>query len=164
MSPQSCLTLCDTVDCNPPGSSVHGILRAGILEWAAFSFSRGSSQPRDGAQVSRVAGRCFTIWATREVQPLTLFRLQQAKELRFKLISSASKMNGLSSMPHYLFQVYKWVNKDCKRLKSWPNVTRPTLGKAEIQTWVFLTSSSIFFPLYSRTVTYLFKTRDKKRR
>ena len=44
---QSCLTLCDPVDCSPPGSSVHGILQARILGWVAISFSRGSSQPRD---------------------------------------------------------------------------------------------------------------------
>ena len=44
---QSCLTLCDPMDCNPPGSSVHGILRARILEWVAIPFSRGSSRPRD---------------------------------------------------------------------------------------------------------------------
>ena len=44
---QSCSTLCDPVDCGPPGSSVHGILQARILEWVAISFSRGSSQPRD---------------------------------------------------------------------------------------------------------------------
>ena len=40
---QSCLTLCDPVDCSPPGSSIHGILQARILEWVAISFSRGSS-------------------------------------------------------------------------------------------------------------------------
>ena len=40
---QSCLTLCDPVDCSPPGSSVHGILQARVLEWVAISFSRGSS-------------------------------------------------------------------------------------------------------------------------
>ena len=40
---QSCLTLCDSMDCSPPGSSVHGILQARILEWVATSFSRGSS-------------------------------------------------------------------------------------------------------------------------
>ena len=40
---QSCPTVCDPVDCRPPGSSVHGILQAGILEWVAISFSRGSS-------------------------------------------------------------------------------------------------------------------------
>ena len=44
---QSCSTLCDPMDCGPPGSSVHRILQARILEWVAISFSRGSSQPRD---------------------------------------------------------------------------------------------------------------------
>ena len=44
---QLCLTLCDPVDCSPPGSSVHGILQARILEWVAISLSRGASLPRD---------------------------------------------------------------------------------------------------------------------
>ena len=60
------LTLCDPVDCSPPGSSVHGILKARILEWVVISFSRGSSQPRDQTQVSYIAGRFFTIWAMRK--------------------------------------------------------------------------------------------------
>ena len=47
---------------------VHGILQARILEWVAFSFSRVSSQPRDGTQVSCNAGRFFTSWATKEAQ------------------------------------------------------------------------------------------------
>ena len=64
---QSCLTLCDRVDCSLPGSSVHGILQAKILEWVAISFSRGSSWPRDRTQVSCIAGRRFNLWATREV-------------------------------------------------------------------------------------------------
>ena len=63
---QSCLTLCDPMDCSPPGSSVHGILQARVPEWVAISFSRGSSQPRDWTQVSCTAGRRFTVWATRE--------------------------------------------------------------------------------------------------
>ena len=45
--PQSCLTLCDPLDCIPPGSSVLGILQAGTLEWAAMPFSMGSSGPKD---------------------------------------------------------------------------------------------------------------------
>ena len=65
---QSCLTLYNPMDCSPPGSSVHGILQARILEWVAIPFSRGSSQPRDRTQVSHTAGRFFTIWATREAQ------------------------------------------------------------------------------------------------
>ena len=48
---QSCLTLCDPMDCNPPGSSVYGVLQAGILEWAGISFSRGSSRPRDQTHI-----------------------------------------------------------------------------------------------------------------
>ena len=63
---QSCPTLCDPLDCSPPGSSVHGILQARILEWAAISFSRGSSWPRHRTQVSCIAGRRFNLWATRE--------------------------------------------------------------------------------------------------
>ena len=52
---QSCLTLCDPMDCSPPGSSVHGILQARILEWVAMPFSRGSSRPRDGTCISGVS-------------------------------------------------------------------------------------------------------------
>ena len=63
---QSCPTLCDPLDCSPPGSSVHGILQARILEWVAMPFSRGSSQPRDQTQISYIAGRFFTVQATWE--------------------------------------------------------------------------------------------------
>ena len=52
---QSCPTLCDPMACNPPGSSVHEILQAGILEWVAMPFSRGSSRPRDQTRVSYVS-------------------------------------------------------------------------------------------------------------
>ena len=58
---RSCPTLCDPVDCSLPGSSVHGILQARILEWVAISFSRGSSQPRDRTRVSCIAGRRFIL-------------------------------------------------------------------------------------------------------
>ena len=63
---QSCPALCDSMDCGPPGFSAHGILQARILEWVAISFCRGSSQPKDWTRVSCLAGRFFTIWATRE--------------------------------------------------------------------------------------------------
>ena len=65
---QSCMTLCDPMDCSPPGSSIHGILQARVLEWVAISFSGGSSPPRDWNRVSRIVGRRFTAWATRVVQ------------------------------------------------------------------------------------------------
>ena len=57
---------CDPMDCSLPGSSVHGIFQAKVLEWLAISFSRGSCRPRDRTLLSLIAGRCFTIWATRE--------------------------------------------------------------------------------------------------
>ena len=56
---QSCPTLCGPVDCSPPGSSIHGIFQARVLEWVAISFSRESSWPRDRTYVSCIAGRCY---------------------------------------------------------------------------------------------------------
>ena len=63
---QLCLTLRDPMDWNSPVSSVHGILQARILKWVSTSFFRGSSLPRDWTLVSYIAGRLFTIWATKE--------------------------------------------------------------------------------------------------
>ena len=63
---QLCLPLHNPTDCSPSGFSVHGILQARILEWVAISFSRGSSWPRDWTLVSCIAGRFFTIWATKK--------------------------------------------------------------------------------------------------
>ena len=58
---QLCPTLCNPVGCSLPGSSIHGILQARILEWVSISFSRGSSQPRDRTCVSCIAGRRFNL-------------------------------------------------------------------------------------------------------
>ena len=59
VSAQSCLTVCDTMECIPPGSSVHGILQARILQWVAIPFSRASPRPWDQTQVSCTAGEFF---------------------------------------------------------------------------------------------------------
>ena len=85
---QSCLTLCDTVDCSLPDSSVHGILQARILEWVTISFSRESSQPRYGNWVSCTAGRFFTVWAPIEA-----------------LLNSKSLVKPGSSVRHHKSQV-----------------------------------------------------------
>ena len=66
---QSCL-------CDPMNYTVLGILQARILEWVAFPFSWGSSQPRDQTQVSRIAGRFFTSWTTRKAPLHTLQNLK----------------------------------------------------------------------------------------
>ena len=58
---QVCPSLCDPMDCSPPGSSAHGTLQARILEWVAICFSRGSSPPGGQTQVFCIAGRFFTV-------------------------------------------------------------------------------------------------------
>ena len=63
---QFCPTLCDSLDCSPPGSFVHGISQARILEWVAISFSRVSSWSRNRTWVSCIGRRILYHWATRE--------------------------------------------------------------------------------------------------
>ena len=69
----SCLTLGKPMDCSSPVFSVRGILQARILEWIVNPFFRGSSRPRDWPWVSRIAGRFFTIWATRSAPQCRYF-------------------------------------------------------------------------------------------
>ena len=78
---QSCPTLSDPMDCSPPGSSAHGIFWARVLEWVAFPFSRGSSQPRDQTQVSCIAGEFFTSGATWETHAAAAKSLQSCLTL-----------------------------------------------------------------------------------
>ena len=73
---------CDPVDCSLPGSSVHGIFQARILEWVSISYPRGSSLPRDQTQVSCIAGEFFTaeppgktVWMLENVQMLDYYVL-----------------------------------------------------------------------------------------
>ena len=87
---QSCPTLCNSTDCSPPGSSVHGILQARILEWIAISFSRGSSQPSDQTQISCIAGRFFTVWAI--ARKIYLFCSVQ---FTHSVVSDSVRPNGL---------------------------------------------------------------------
>ena len=70
-------TLYNSMDCSSPGSFVHGILQARILEWIAVPFSKGSSPPRDQTQLSCLAGRFFSIRATREATAVSPRSSQQ---------------------------------------------------------------------------------------
>ena len=65
---QSCLTLCNPMDCSPSGSSMHEIFQARILEWVAISSGRGSSLPRDWIHITCIVGEFFCHWATWETQ------------------------------------------------------------------------------------------------
>ena len=92
---QSCLTLCNTMDYSPSGSSFHRILQAKILEWVAIPLSRESSWPRYRIQVSCNAGRFFTIWLTRERVNLLL---PSAKSSIFLFTTSLVSANILGKM------------------------------------------------------------------
>ena len=81
---QSCPTLC-----NPMGYPVHGILQARILEWVAFSFSRGSSQPRDRTQASLIAGGFYTSWASSNINIVPKIRKVSWKRWSLSWISKA---------------------------------------------------------------------------
>ena len=80
-----CPTLCDPMDCSLPGSSVHGIFQARVLEWVAISVSRGSSWPRDWTQVSHVACRRFTGRATIPSLSWSVVNLQCCISFRIKV-------------------------------------------------------------------------------
>ena len=115
------------MDCSLPGSSVHGIFQAIVLEWIAISFSSGSSRPRDRTQVSRIVDRRFTIWATREdlIRLIRLLLFPKEKWLcnnQPAFLSSVTfllpflstyKSLSCSTVPHRSFPSSKWdkVNK-----------------------------------------------------
>ena len=109
------------MDCSLPGSSVHGISQARILEWVAISFSRGFSQPRDQTWVSEIAGRCFTVWATREYFIIFSFwRPSFFSGLYFQSVQIAQASNqhripmsssSLIQAPHILMKIITWSSR-----------------------------------------------------
>ena len=133
---QSCPTLCNPMNCSLPGSSVHGIFQAGILEWVAISFSRGSSQPRDQTWVSHIASRFFTTGPPRE--KLTLEKETWKDQERYPESSKRIPRQGLlgrqsgSCVRHYLgkqqLDVLSSVQdiRKAKTSKVWPTDERQT--------------------------------------
>ena len=104
---QSCLTLCNPVDCSLPGSSVHGILQARILQWVAISFSRGSSRLRDQTQVSCIADRFLLSESlTREAPLKPILGLNYASS--FRKNKSTTSLKELLWELDELIQVKPW--------------------------------------------------------
>ena len=94
----SCVRLFATpMDSNLSGSSVHGIFQARVLEWIAISFSRGSSRPRNRTRISRIAGRRFTVWATREA----LVPYSNIKQQREAASVTLSIVKWITFLPHF---------------------------------------------------------------
>ena len=87
------------MDCSLPGSSIHGILQARILEWVAFSFSRGSYRPRDWTQVSHIAVRRFNLWATREEELKSLLVTLKGESEKVDLKLNIQKTKIMASGP-----------------------------------------------------------------
>ena len=85
---QSCPTLCNPMDCSAPGSCIHGILQARVLEWVAIPFSMGSPWPREQTCVSCIEGGLFTIWDTRQA-----FYQVHAKRWKPLLLPKKKKKN-----------------------------------------------------------------------
>ena len=115
----SCPTLCDPVDCSLPGSSVHGILQARILEWVAISFSGGSLWLKDRTQVFCIAGRHFTLWATREGLLLLLYYFNIISVSVVKSISLWKRFNvcfKILPVLHMLFQVFTILSNVTSRM------------------------------------------------
>ena len=80
---------------SPPGSSVHVILLARILEWVAIPFSRGSSWPRDETQASCIEGRFFNVWATREAPSLEVYLAPKVIMLAFNITDKGESVHHL---------------------------------------------------------------------
>ena len=111
---QSCPTLCDSMGC-----TVHGILQARILEWVAFPFSRGSSQPRDQTQISHIACGFFTSWAILQLLALLHFpsehalgSLSVARKLHEALFHSRLHPQLAAGAWHMVVLIHTgWVNE-----------------------------------------------------
>ena len=99
---QSCSTLCNPMDCGPPGSSVHGILLARILEWIAMPSSRGSSQPRDRIHISFIS--CIGRWVLYHYHHLV-------SPPKSESVSHSVVSDSLGSSVHEILQarILQWV-------------------------------------------------------
>ena len=117
---QSCPTLCDPMGCSLPGSSVHEIFQAIVLEWIAISFSRGSSQPRDRTRVSRIVDRRFTVWATcfSEVIFKSSFMLNCLPSSFWYVLVLFDNWNKCLRFPPFYVQSLKVYSADRKTLCS----------------------------------------------
>ena len=90
---KSCLTLCDSMDCSPPGSSVHGILQGRILEWVAISFSRGSSHTK--IESTSPAWQVDPLPLSHQGSPNSYYSINNFKEISLPWVKPHEHMNPL---------------------------------------------------------------------
>jgi len=155
---QSCLTLCNPMDSSLPGSSVHEIFPAKVLEWIAISFSRGSSWHRDRTQVYLHCRRHFILWATREASSrLFNIRLQDLSFSRFiirnKIRNEIEECEHKIQHTHFcyclpfvtmstLLPCFASTFQIFHKFLSWPSPTRQQLRKELCLLWVSVSPKS----------------------
>ena len=100
---KSHLTLCAPTYCSPPGSSIHGISQAGILECVVISFSRGSSQPRDRTRISCIGRWILYCWASREVPPKEYISQNRSRGTD---VENTERKNWKVGTDIYLYYIY----------------------------------------------------------
>ena len=140
---QLCPTLCGPVDCSSPGSSVHWIFQAKILEWVAIPFSKGSSWPRDRTQVSCIAGRFLTLWATKETSlPLNPFN-------SFVFIYKTINRIRVSGFPHS--PVFKNLPCNTEETGSIPDPARSLHAMGQLRPCATTTEPALLSPRAATT-------------
>ena len=146
---QSCLTLRNPMDCSPPGSSVHGILQARILEWVAISFSRASSPSRDQTWVSHIAGRLYQL-SHQEAKYLIWYSLKDVFEnhkLNCSFSSLTLKLVAWKNRLHYLSGLFSlWCFSPSH---SWLLMSFKTWAKV-CENWLILASKSLLCVISSQ--------------
>ena len=144
----SCPILCDPKDCSSPGFSVHEILQARILEWISIPSSRGISQPRDRTLVSCIAGRFFTIWATRK---------SYTRIMLFKSFSVSTSMENFSSV-QFSHSVVSDFLRPHGLQHARPPCPSPTPGvysnSCPLSWWCHQTISSSVIPFFSHLQSF----------
>ena len=112
--------------CSPPGYPVHGILPARLPEWVAISFSRGPSQPRDQTGVCCIAGRFFTIWATRGALILwSKINDMFGGTCRLFCLFKNNGFNILLKINHFLYKNQAIQKKTKKDTKNYHLISQP---------------------------------------
>ena len=112
---------CNPMDCSLPGSSVHGVFQARVLEWVVISISRGSSKPRNWTRVSCTADRVFTTWATRKVVGTANLNTFISKRVNKALLKCTNKVQGLHRCVAWIWSLRTVVSWELrKKCSFWP--------------------------------------------
>ena len=145
--PQSCPTLCDPMDCSLPGSSIHWIFQARILDWVAISFSRRSSLPRDWTQVSLIVGRRFTVkppGKSSSKGTVIFFRLSFLNNFYLNISWHSHVLYCLTFLPRFINNYYNIASEEPRY--NFHNRTLPRGNVCVLHSDDSLSANSIQFP------------------